>query len=1018
MALKVGELYALFKLDTSGLNPGIADAESKLAAVGKGLESGAGKTGEQSGKTLTGAFNSALEKGLAFQGKIGIIKSLAQPFIDAGKFIYDAGAGFEAQMSRAFAIRGLDSSIPEDAEAMEALRKEAIRMASKTPFTTEEAGKAYEYMAMAGWDVTNMLAGLEPIMNLAIASGNDMARVSDIVTDALTAMQIPVTGVTRVLKDGVWTEVGNAAHFADVLAAVATNSNTNVDIMGETFKYVGTLAGQLGYSIDDVGIALGLMANSSVKGSQAGTSLRNILTRLASPTDAVAAVMYDLGIALDDGQGNMLSLRDLLVNIRGSFSGITYDAEGFEKAVANLNAQLESGEIDGDQYQEMLWNLAHSEFAAAGVQQAEAAATLAGKYGLAGLLAIVGASDEEFNSLMAAVDGATGMTQKMGDTMKDNAQGDVTMLGSAVNALATDIWSMAGNDAFRATVQGITDLVNGFHDLITLGTEGKLGEGIINALGEAGAEIGKYILSPEGLKSIFDAGVTLGGLLVEGIYYSAAGLGNFLKELVTSTLVSWGVLDADEVAAAKDAGRALAETTAQAFEQAAGGGIEIDAGTELLANWANYRGGQNRALTPAAEDMVRSFDTALASALKGSDSAESFRDNVYETMLMANESFTDAYNDYFENGGTSELDLAKKLGLSPETLLPRFDDLDFWAGLRAAVESGNASEIMSLANSVLAGIMNQAAITESEAAAEAAGAYPEAVQAVMDQLGLSTEKGASQGGGIEQTMKNASEQGMAGYEAGILEGQEGATGAAAQVSDAAVQVFLLAMSEENGTTIGTGFVTGMTTGITNQTGALTQAAQLAANRVVAAANSTANAGMGWTIGHNFGQGFVNGIRSMISAAASAASSLGSAAGNALSSATQEGSPSEWTTKIGRNFGAGFFNGIMALAGAVAGAASSLGQSAGNALSMTARDMGQSTVGSMQAPSWAGGSGSSAAPSETRSQEPALERFTGMIVSALEHVAVQMDSETVGHLVVDTVSEDIAHRASTRRAAIA
>lgn len=1016
MALKVGELYALFKLDTSGLNPGIADAESKLAAVGKGLESGAGKTGEQSGKTLTGAFNSALEKGLAFQGKIGIIKSLAQPFIDAGKFIYDAGAGFEAQMSRAFAIRGLDSSIPEDAEAMEALRKEAIRMASKTPFTTEEAGKAYEYMAMAGWDVTNMLAGLEPIMNLAIASGNDMARVSDIVTDALTAMQIPVTGVTRVLKDGVWTEVGNAAHFADVLAAVATNSNTNVDIMGETFKYVGTLAGQLGYSIDDVGIALGLMANSSVKGSQAGTSLRNILTRLASPTDAVAAVMYDLGIALDDGQGNMLSLRDLLVNIRGSFSGITYDAEGFEKAVANLNAQLESGEIDGDQYQEMLWNLAHSEFAAAGVQQAEAAATLAGKYGLAGLLAIVGASDEEFNSLMAAVDGATGMTQKMGDTMKDNAQGDVTMLGSAVNALATDIWSMAGNDAFRATVQGITDLVNGFHDLITLGTEGKLGEGIINALGEAGAEIGKYILSPEGLKSIFDAGVTLGGLLVEGIYYSAAGLGNFLKELVTSTLVSWGVLDADEVAAAKDAGRALAETTAQAFEQAAGGGIEIDDGTELLANWANYRGGQNRALTPAAEDMVRSFDTALGVALKNSDNVESFRDQVFEALFNLSGGYEKANGIDLE--GLSLQDIAQAIGWNPEEILPKFEDLDFWAGLRAAVESGNASEIMQLANNILMEAMAQTAAAGEEAAVEAAGTYPEAVQTVMDQLGLSTEKGASDGGTIEQTMKNASAQGMAGYEAGILEGQEGATGAAAQVSDAAVQVFLLAMSEENGTTIGTGFVTGMTTGITNQTGALTQAAQLAANRVVAAAYSTASGGAGWTIGHNFGQGFVNGIRSMISAAASAASSLGSAAGNALSSATQEGSPSEWTTKIGRNFGAGFFNGIMALAGAVAGAASSLGQSAGNALSMTARDMGQSTVGSMQAPSWAGGSGSSAAPSETRSQEPVLERFTGMIVSALEHVAVQMDSETVGHLVVDTVSEDIAHRASTRRAAIA
>lgn len=1541
MALKVGELFASFNLDTSGLNGAISSAEQSLSSIGKGL-------------TIGGAAMTA---------------AITAPIVNAAKEIYAAGAGFNAQMSRVFAIRGLDSSVAEDVDAMNALRQEALRMAAATKFSTEEAGQAFEYMAMAGWDVDNMLAGLEPVMNLAIASGNDLARVSDIVTDAMTAFGLSAEGTTKILQDGQWVDVNNVQHFSDVLAAVSTNANTNVDLMGETFKYVASLAGAMGYSIEDVGLAIGLMANSGVKGSQAGTSLKNILTRLAAPTDEVAGAMEQLGISLDDGKGNMKPLRQVMQDLRKGFGGLQISQEEFTSSMADLDSQLASGKMTQKQYDNAVEDLTKKAFGAEGALKAEAAAAIAGKYGLAGLLAIVSATDEDFEKLMESIDNCNGATEKMGKTMSDNAAGDVMRLKSAINVLYTDLW-MLGENGFRKVVQDITGMINGFQQLnpeiklgamrilalaaatgpamigmgtmllalpkiaaaiaglvspvgllaigfvalgaaaidegnsigktieamaqkagtefpkigkaaraeipklesnmsaflasvrsgietaipgmvegvgdllITaatvlkskmpeiaqtattfirtlassirqkapevlaavgrlalnmiaeiiraqpdmlaagldlfgaivdsvsqinwtevgttihnaikdalkgirenfytflfgeeptaesLGDWGSIGKKIASlissgfssalnggkdllgslvlgedyqpddswgtvaakiwnkitssmasvltasadlikglvlgddytadaswgdvaiaiwnkiksafailatnakdligtlALGEgytahsswreiglaiwnkakekfadlagnakdligtlmlggeytadeswekigsaiwekvlAGVAAGKavldailekigsitidaetitttvnnagnfvsglagklldgkiewgtkisgfigkivdeitafngwdsfgtslgqsaanlvsalvgaipkavdaagnainvgaklasgimtslssalatidesglaetvgtvsadlvhgiltgitefgnnpdvqtfmvnlgngissgmhflgniagdivaYIISPQGLMDIYNAGLALGKILLTGLTSVVGGLGSFLNGLVESALVSWGVLDGDELKAAKEAGETLATTTAQAFEQAAASGSTLDAGTELLANMANILSGNVTGMDSAAFDLARDFRDTLKDAVNYANDPESFRTEVTESMQ-------DLFGESIK--------------------LPFIENLDFWGKLYEAVASGKDSEVMSLVNEILASSLTGGGKVE-EAAAEAASVYPEAVQAVIDQLGITAEEAASQNGGIEQTMKGASQQGMQGYEAGILEGQTGAADAAAQVSDAAVQVFLLTMSEANGTTIGTGFVTGITNGVTNQSDALTQAAQLAGNRVVAAAYSTANSGTGWTIGHNFGQGFVNGIRSMISAAASAASSLGSAAGNALSSATQEGSPSEWTTKIGHNFGTGFFNGILSMAGDIASAAASLGQGAGDALSMTARDMGQSTVGSMEAPAWAGGTATAGGNYIPQKQEPALERFTGMIVSALEHVAVQMDSETVGHLVVDTVSEDIAHRASTRRAAIA
>lgn len=436
MALKVGELFASFNLDTSGLNGAISSAEKSLSSIGKGL-------------TIGGAAMTA---------------AITRPIVNAAKEIYAAGAGFNAQMSRVFAIRGLDSSVAEDVDAMNALRQEALRMAAATKFSTEEAGQAFEYMAMAGWDVDNMLAGLEPVMNLAIASGNDLARVSDIVTDAMTAFGLAADGTTKVFQNGEWIDVNNVQHFSDVLAAVSTNANTNVDLMGETFKYVASLAGAMGYSIEDVGMAIGLMANSGVKGSQAGTSLKNILTRLAAPTDEVAGAMEQLGISLDDGKGNMKPLRQVMQDLRKGFGGLKISQEEFTSSMADLDSQLASGKMTQKQYDNAVEDLTKKAFGAEGALKAEAAAAIAGKYGLAGLLAIVSATDEDFEKLMESVDNCNGATEKMGKTMSDNAAGDVMRLQSAINVLYTDLW-MLGENGFRKVVQEITGMINGFQQL-------------------------------------------------------------------------------------------------------------------------------------------------------------------------------------------------------------------------------------------------------------------------------------------------------------------------------------------------------------------------------------------------------------------------------------------------------------------------------------------------------------------------------------------------------------------------
>ncbi len=257
----------------------------------------------------------------------------------------------------------------------------------------------------AGWKTKQMIDGIDGVMNLAAASGEDLATTSDIVTDALTAFGL---------------KAEDSSHFADVLAAASSNANTNVSMMGETFKYAAPIAGALGYSVEDMAVAIGLMANSGVKGSQAGTALRAALTRLASPTKEVSNGMAMLGLTVEDIQG--LSLDETLMTFRNAFASLD------------------------------------------GTQQAQAASLIFGKNAMSGMLAIINASEQDYNNLSDAIYNADGSAEKMANTMQDNLGGQLKILKSALEELAISFGELL-MPAVRGLVDFLTKLVNGINAL-------------------------------------------------------------------------------------------------------------------------------------------------------------------------------------------------------------------------------------------------------------------------------------------------------------------------------------------------------------------------------------------------------------------------------------------------------------------------------------------------------------------------------------------------------------------------
>lgn len=326
-------------------------------------------------------------------------KKLTAPIIGAGGVVSKFAMDFDKEMSKVKAISGAN------AEEFELLRDKAREMGAKTKFSATEAAEAMSYMAMAGWDNKQMLEGIDGIMNLAAASGEDLALTSDIVTDAITAFGL---------------SADDSAHFADVLAATAASANTNVGMMGETFKYAAPIAGTLGYSVEDTALAIGLMANNGIKGSQAGTALRSGLTRLAAPTKEVVDGMEMLGLSIEDVQGK--SLDETLRIFRDKFK-----------------------DLDG-------------------TQQAQAASMIFGKNAMSGMLGIIQASESDYNKLSQAIGNADGAALDMATTMQDNLSGDLEKLRSAAEELAISFGELL-MPALRDVVDRVREFVDRLNEM-------------------------------------------------------------------------------------------------------------------------------------------------------------------------------------------------------------------------------------------------------------------------------------------------------------------------------------------------------------------------------------------------------------------------------------------------------------------------------------------------------------------------------------------------------------------------
>lgn len=386
----------------------INDTENSIRGLGDAAEKA------KSGFTvMKGALANLVSNGI--QNALSGLKQL-------GASVFQAGSDFESGMSKVGAISGATG------EDLQKLRDKAKEMGSVTKFTASESAEAFQYMAMAGWKTSDMLDGISGVMNLAAASGEDLGEVSDIVTDALTAMGYAA---------------GDAGHFADVLAAASSNSNTNVGMMGETFKYVAPIAGAMKYNIEDLAVAIGIMANSGIKGEQAGTSLRSVLTRLASPPNDCANAMDELGISITNSDGTMRSLSEVIGILRDKFGGLSE------------------------------------------AQQAQYAKDIAGQEAMSGLLALVNASPQDYQKLTDSINNCSGAAEGMANTMNDNVSGQITLLKSKVEGIMIKVFDDASGSIRRAI-----DKISSSLDSIDWD---KVGEQVGNALSKA-VDIFKWII--------------------------------------------------------------------------------------------------------------------------------------------------------------------------------------------------------------------------------------------------------------------------------------------------------------------------------------------------------------------------------------------------------------------------------------------------------------------------------------------------------------------------------------------
>ena len=386
-AMRWRQAVANARTELNNLNNELRNTPNQLQAMGQDMQA-------------TGAKIQNVGKAVSSVGKT-MTTHVTAPIVAMGAAAVKVTADFDTSMSKVAAVSGATGT------ELTQLRAKAREMGAQTKFSASEAAEAMNYMAMAGWKTGDMLSGVEGIMDLAAASGEDLATTSDIVTDALTAFG---------------KSAQDSGRLADIMAAASSNANTNVAMMGETFQYAAPVAGALGISMEDTAVAVGLMANAGIKASNAGTALRTGLTNLVKPTKQMKTAMEKYGIAIVENDDGSVNLRDTMISLR-----------------------------------EKMGDMSETE-------QAAAAGAIFGKNAMSGWLAVINGSDEDFNKLTEAVDKSDGTAKRMATTMQDNLAGQVTKLKSQVQELGISFGEQLIPYVSKA-VEKVQDIVNWFSQL-------------------------------------------------------------------------------------------------------------------------------------------------------------------------------------------------------------------------------------------------------------------------------------------------------------------------------------------------------------------------------------------------------------------------------------------------------------------------------------------------------------------------------------------------------------------------
>lgn len=461
MAIGLGTAVGYLNLDISGFANGVDSAISDMGRLNGGFS-----TATQGLQTIGGMFTKA---GTA------LTAGFTAPVTGATAASIKFGSEFDKQMSNVKAVTGATT------EEFEAMREAAISWGEKTVYTATEAGEALYYMGLAGWDSQEAIDGLGPVLNLAAAGNLNLGRTSDIVTDALTAFGLTAQDTTT---------------FTNVLAAAMSNSNTDVDQMGESFKYVAPVAGAFGYKIQDVALALGLFANNGVKGSQAGTGLRQALNALVNPSDKAAELMDKYGVSLFNADGSTKSFMKVMEELRGTFGNVSLNAEEVGKYIDELGIDLDSVDGETEATVAIMEKFGHA-IPTTEMENLSAIVKIFGVRALPGMLSVMNASEDDFYGLAEKINGADEAFVKFGDEVytieealerfgnKIYNDPSFEILGSAAGMAATQIENLSGDwdkftsalgtskilifdmvkGALREFLQSMTDLIMRFNNL-------------------------------------------------------------------------------------------------------------------------------------------------------------------------------------------------------------------------------------------------------------------------------------------------------------------------------------------------------------------------------------------------------------------------------------------------------------------------------------------------------------------------------------------------------------------------